>query len=404
MKKIFLFLVCVLVNQVMVEGAQREIPVYKKGNRSVKLAVDLSRLRIIGNHSPAEFRRVLENDLKRSGWFILTGRNEAAVAVIGSCAVSGGTLKVRCEVRNAATSVTYLSKTFMEKNDHARKLAHEVADEIVWAVKRVRGIASTRIAMIGSQGTRKDVYLCDADGKNFTRLTKEEVVCIAPNWAPDGAALVYTSFRGGFPDVYRVDLTGTPPKRIAGYPGLNAGADISPDGKRIVLTLSKDGNPDLYIMDRGKRSLIRLTRTRHAAEASPSWSPDGERVVFVSDRSGSPQLYITGLKGNGQTRITFRGYENVSPDWGHDGRIAYSSRRQGRYHICIIDPETGRGEQLTSKAFDHEDPSWAPDNRHIVYTRTVGYHSDLYILDTLGDPSIRLTTVKGNWYSPAWSP
>jgi Tol biopolymer transport system component len=99
-----------------------------------------------------------------------------------------------------------------------------------------------------------------------------------------------------------------------------------------------------------------------------------------------------------------RGSENVSPDWGPDGRIAFSSRRDGRYHICTIDPSTGRGEQHTGDNADHEEPSWARDARHIVYVRTVVYHADLYVLDTLGDPEVRLTTFQGDWYSPAWSP
>ena len=60
-------------------------------------------------------------------------------------------------------------------------------------------------------------------------------------------------------------------------------------------------------------------------------------------------------------------------------------------------------EQLTYDWVDHEDPSWAPDGRHIVCSQTSNFHSDLYILDTLGDPPLRLTTIQGEWYSPDWS-
>ena len=31
--------------------------------------------------------------------------------------------------------------------------------------------------------------------------------------------------------------------------------------------------------------------------------------------------------------------ENVAPDWGANGWIAYTSR-QGRYVVCVLDPET----------------------------------------------------------------
>ena len=165
-----------------------------------------------------------------------------------------------------------------------------------------------------------------------------------------------------------------------------------------------DGNPELYIVELRSGRLTRLTKTRHAAEASPSWSPDGRLIVFVSDSSGSPQLYVASRSGGKHRRITFRGNENVSPDWGPGGKIVYSSRREGRYQICVVDPSSGETIQLTRDYVDHEDPSWAPDGRHIVYSRTVQYRSSLYILDTMGDPEIPLMSMRGDWYSPAWSP
>jgi len=173
----------------------------------------------------------------------------------------------------------------------------------------------------------------------------------------------------------------------------------------MALTLSKDGNPELYVMNLASRRLTRLTRTPKAAEASPSWSPDGRRIVFVSDSSGSPQLYLVSRTGGQARRITFRGNENVAPDWGPGDRIACSSRRGGRYQICVLDPDSDEPEtQVTSDYSDHEDPSWMRDGRHIVYSRTLRYESVLYVLDTMGDPEIRLTTMRGDWYSPACSP
>ena len=106
----------------------------------------------------------------------------------------------------------------------------------------------------------------------------------------------------------------------------------------------------------------------------------------------------------GEKRLTFQGSENVAPDRGPDGRIAYVSKQGGRYHIWTVNPAAGKHDQLTSGDFDDEDPSWAPDARHIVFTRTGGYRSQVYILDTRGDPPTRLTNLEGDWYSPAWSP
>jgi TolB protein len=392
----------ILLAAAMTCATAQDITVVKSGAK--KSVIDISGLGGAAGPAGREFLQVLDRDLERSGWF-RTARDGAAIRMDGTCSEAQGELAVLCGLRNMETGRTYFrSQSFRGDAKSARRVAHEVCDAIVLAVTGQPGIASTRIVMVGAQGAKKDLYLCDADGYNLARLTGQGAVCLGPSWWPGGRSLTYTSFHGGFPDVYRIDLASGRRERIVDFPGLNLGADVSPDGRLIALTLSKDGNPDLYVINIASKRLMRLTRTRHAAEASPSWSPDGRRIVFVSDKSGTPQLYVTGLDGAGERRLTVRGSENVSPDWGPGDRIAYSSKREGRYHICILDPDSDFQQQLTSGGADHEDPSWAPDSRHIVYSKTAAYHSDLYVLDTLGDPELRLTTIQGDWYSPAWSP
>lgn len=367
-----------------------------------KASVDLSAMKAVGSEGTL-FLQTLESDLKRSGWFAVT-RSGGGIRVQGTCGESGGAVAVQCDVRNAGSAESYLSRSYRDSSGKARRVAHQVADDIVWALKRVKGIASTRIAMVGSRGGRKDLYICDYDGGNIVQITRDGVPCLSPAWAPNGAFLTYTSFRSSYPDVYRIDLDTMRRSRIAGFPGLNSGATVSPSGRSIALTLSKDGNPDIYVMGVNGGAPTRVTRTAHAAEASPSWSPDGLQIVYVSDRARSPQLYIMSSTGVGEQRITLQGSENVAPDWGSSGRIVYSSKRGGLYQLCIFDPASRQTEQITSDGYDHEDPSWAPDGRHVVYTRTSGYRKGLYILDTQGDPEVRLTPTDGDWSSPAWSP
>jgi TolB protein len=370
---------------------------------AAKSSIDLSGMKPGGGEPPAVFMRTLENDLKLSGWFVIAPAGRGSIVVEGTCDASGSRLTARCSVRSAGAALTYLSETFPGDADKARRLAHTVADAIVLAVRKVPGIASTRIAMIGRGRGGKDVFLCDADGGALTQITQDGSACLAPIWEPDATALIYTSLRSGYPDIYRIDLVSNRRTRIVAFPGLNLGGDVSPSGRELALTLSKDGNPELYVMGVGGGSMTRITRTPRAAEASPSWSPDGSRIVFVSDQAGSPQLYIMSAQGGSPRRITFRGSENVAPDWGPDGRIAYVTRR-GNYQVCVMDASGGDGEPLTQDAADHEDPSWAPDSRHIAYTKTSGYRPQVYILDTMGDPEVRLSPLSGEWASPQWSP
>ena len=367
--------------------------------------LDISRFVGESSGAPAVFRQTLEADLKASGWFSLTFGGRAEFSLIGEAALVRSRLEVRCEAYNVASREKLFGKTYKTTALNARRLAHQVADDIVLALTGRKGMASTRILMIGNRTGKKEVYLCDADGHNLRQLTRDNTISMAPKWSSDGSRFVYTSFRSHFPDVYLVNLKTGDRKCIANYPGLNSSAAFSPDGRSVALILSKDGNPDLYIKDLDDGDLTRLTSTRRAAEASPAWSPDGRQIVFVSDRSGTPQLYVMDRSGGEPRRLTSRGSQNVDPDWSANGYIAYSSYIGRIYRIFVMNPATMDFKQVTRENANYEDPSWAPDGRHIVCTRTVNYRSQIFVIDILGGSFIPLlsNSEKGDWVAPNWS-
>jgi len=368
-------------------------------------ALDISRFVGQSGGAPAVFRQTLEADLQASGWFSLAGGGRAEFSLLGEAALVRAGLEVRCEAYNVASREKLLGKTYKTTEREARRLAHKVADDIILALTGRKGMASTRILMVGNRTGKKEVYLCDADGQNLRQLTRDNTISMAPKWSPDGSRFVYTSFRSQFPDVYLVNLNTGDRKRIANYPGLNASAAFSPDGRAVALILSKDGNPDLYIKDLDGGDLTRLTSSRRAAEASPAWSPDGRQIAFVSDRSGTPRLYVMDRSGGEPRRLTSRGSQNVDPDWGANGYIAYCSYIGGSYQIFVMNPATMEFKQVTREDANYEDPSWAPDGRHIVCTRTVNYRSRIFMIDTLGGSLIPLLpdSERGDWVAPSWS-
>ena len=367
-----------------------------------KVALDLSEFRPDRSGTSSEFFQVLKNDLVRSGWFYMAPAG-SGLAVKGSCRNLGEVLSVECVVRQAGRG-SLLSRTYRGGASDARRLAHRVADAIVKAVTGRNGMASARLVMVGTRSGRKELYVADSDGQGLMQVTRDKSISVAPKWGPNNQ-IVYTSYLKGYPDVYLVDIVSGGRDRISSYAGLNTGADISPDGRDVVLILSKDGNPELYIKNLRTGKLTRVTNTRGAAEASPSWSPDGNRIVYVSDSSGRPNLYVVSRQGRRGKRITSRGVENVAPDWGVENKIVYCTRQDGRYRIAVIDPSTGGSNIVSPPGLaDYEDPSWAPDGRHVACTRTLDHKAQVYILDTDGDKPVALTNYRGDWYSPSWSP
>lgn len=368
-----------------------------------KSSLDLSGL-ICGASQPEQtFKATLQRDLDICGWFVRGAPGRAEYTLSGDTAANGS-IKATIRLYESASRTALLAKAYRADSQHARRLAHQVADEIIEAVTGKRGLFSGRLVLVGQRGGAKELYLCDADGGGLIPLTNDRSISLAPRWGPDGETIVYTSYLGGFPDVYSIHVPSGKRSRLAGFPGLNTGGAISPDGREMALILSKDGNPELYIMDLRSRRVARITNTPRAAEASPAWSPDGRQIVYVSDQPGTPQLYIVSRDGGAPRRMTGRVAESVNPDWGANGLITYSARIGGRYQVCVLDPNTGESRQITSDDADYETPSWAPDGRHIVCSRSSGYRAVIYLLDIAGDPPIRLLDYEGNWYSPRWSP
>ncbi len=389
-----LMLGCVVAGSVC---AQKTGTVYGKGSN--KISINLAGFRTGGDTASRTFLSVLKADLNRSGYFKVTSVG-AQLNVAGSCVSGGSSMKADCQVYKVSNHQRLLGKTYQTTTADARGLAHRVADEIVYAATGKRGMASGKIALVSSRTGRKELYVCDMDGKNLRQITKDRSIVVGPGWTPDRKNVVYTSYKRGYPNVY---MTGRG-KPLSSHGGLNASAAISPNGKSMALILSKDGNPELYIKSLRTGFLKRLTKTRMGNEASPCWSPDGNHIAYVSDTSGSPQVYIIPKGGGRPQRLTTTGSENVSPDWGKNGYIVFSSRIGGRYRIALANPAAKSLRVLETDWADYEDPSWAPDGRHIVCSRTSNYRSSIYLLDTLKDSPVALITGSAEWFSPACSP
>ncbi len=379
-------------------GAQ-DVVVTKSGGE--KTSMDWSGFAASGAGG-AMFVKVAQADLERSGWFrMAAGGGEFRVT--GDCADARGGLAVKCVVVNAARGAPVMSKTYQAASAEVRTLAHKVADDIVKAATGRDGFASTKLALVGNRSGRKELYLCDSDGANLKQLTQDRSISLFPRWGGENQFITYTSYLRGFPAAYRIQLSSGRREQLAGFPGLNTGAVMSPDGRSVALVLSRDGNPELYVQSPPGGALTRVTRTPKGGESSPSWSPNGAEICYVSDVSGKPQLYIVSRAGGTPRRVTSRGSENVAPNWGANGKIAFASKLGLRFEINVLDPATSAVMPFSYGDADYEDPSWARDGRHVACARTAGHRSSVCLIDTMGGERITLVSDQGDWFSPAWS-
>jgi TolB protein len=355
----------------------------------------------------AQATKILSSDLDRSGWFKIVASGAGEINIVGSASRSGGGFTLSVQIFSRAGGGAMYAGTFSGNADgQLRQKVHELADDIVAKVAKQKGIAQTKIAFVSNRTGKKEVYVMDYDAFNVRQLTQDGSISARPRWSPDRSKLVYTSYKSRWPDVYVIELGSGRRTRVASYPGLNTGAAFSPSGNELAVILSKDGNPELYVIAASGGNPRRLTRSPKGGESSPCWSPNGSQVAFSSDVFGLPNICtISAFGGASMTRLTAGGYY-TEPDWSPTGNLIACVGRVGRgFQIFTFDPSNPSGtfKQQTSDGADNQDPTWAPDGRHIVFSKTSGYRSQLYVLDVLTGTATTLGLNLSDCIEPAWS-
>ena len=384
MKKV-LFAAAVLAGASLFAAAPATVVVAKEGAEKITVSVDVK-----GN---AAFAACLKRNLAISGNFQLVSKGGAVQVADGA----GGS--VRAVYRGKAMTLPAVAADAKAARMDARRLADRMCEDFA----QTKGFACDRIAFVLRRG--KGVSeLCTSypDGADIRQLTSSGNTVVGPRWK-DANTLFYTGIQKGGPQVFEYNTATGRNSLKWSFKGLTTGACVSPDGARVAIILSIHGNPELYVIDLAAGSWTRLTTTPNASEGQPSWSPDGRSIVYVSDETRRPNLYVIDVATRQKRRLTSQGLQNVDPDWGRDGRIAYVTKRAGGTQIAVVSPAEGdRAAQLIGKPGGWEHPSWSRDGRHVV----AGCDQALWIVDTRAqdpDDPVRLFGNAGNWITPCWS-
>ncbi len=340
--------------------------------------------------------------LRACGWFDMVSGGECNYSVSGQ--VSGNALKVSLSTGTGKTLKTFTISGY----DSVEQAAALAVDTVLAELFGIPGICRSRIVFSADVGAgKRDIYMCDFDGRNIKRVTSNNTLSVEPVWTPGGNGIVYCYYGLSYTHLveHRFDLGKS--RRLTRYPGMNAGGAISPDGRYIAVVLTRNNQVDLFIRPVEGGDLIQLTNDR-AVEASPAWTADGRKICFVSDKSGRPRLYLTSPSPRSAVQyLNLAGSERVTPDCSANGLLAYSARIGGDYVVAVASLNSDGSVQLMDVGLPGspvlvpgEGPSWAPDGRHLV----VSHDGVLYVLDTKLGKKRRLVGGSSRMYQPDWSP
>jgi hypothetical protein len=246
----------------------------------------------------------------------------------------------------------------------------------------------------------------------------------APNWTPDGKALIYNhngllyrfdlakrtpalldtgevkrnnndhviSFDGrmlgissssaedgNVSMIYTLPLKGGIPRKVTSK-GPSYLHGWSPDGKFLVFTGGRDNEFDIYRIPSGGGEEVRLT-TAKGVDDGPEYTPNGQYIYFNSFRTGTMQIWRMKADGSQQTQITNDEYNNWFPHISPDGKwivfitfpkdIAPADHPFYKRVYLRLMPVSGGKPEVIAYLYGGQGtinvPSWSPDSKKIAF-------------------------------------
>jgi len=184
----------------------------------------------------------------------------------------------------------------------------------------------------------------------------------APVWSPDGKKLaVVLSLMGGS-QIFLVNSDGGGLQRLTQSPGIDTEPSFSPDGKHIIFTSDRGGTPQIYRMPvsgQTSRTAERLT-FEGSYNVSPHYSPDGKRFTFIHRSGGRFNVAIQDL-ATSQVQLLTDSQFDESPSYAPNGRmILYATEVGGRGILSAVSSDGRTRQQLSTQTGDVREPAWGP--------------------------------------------
>ncbi|MEO1568697.1 MAG: Tol-Pal system protein TolB, partial [Pseudomonadota bacterium] len=197
-----------------------------------------------------------------------------------------------------------------------------------------------------------------------------EGMTFAPRFSPDGETVLLSLAERGNTDLYSLDLMTKASRRLTDHPATDVSPSMSPDGRQIVFTSDRGGSPQLYVMNTdgsplacpsgGRDTACRIT-FGEGIYSTPVWSPRADLIAFTKQLRG--KFYIGVIRTDGQgERLLTESYLDEGPTWSPNGRVIafFRESRPGAGPQLYSIDLTGRNLRRLNTPTDASDPAWSP--------------------------------------------
>lgn len=251
-----------------------------------------------------------------------------------------------------------------------------------------------RIVFVSDRDGNNEIYTCNADGSNVTRLTNNAAADGDPAWSPDGTRIAFIRSMGPHEWLGNLFIMNADGSNIVQKTFTNDANNPawSPDGTRIAFTDEIDETINVWIyriavmsLTNGAISELLPYTMGSSVEPAPAWSPDGTKIAFNSDWAAWDfvgDIHTICPNGSGLTTLTHQfGNDDDywNPSWSPDGMklsvtIFPMYNVSAESSIAVMNAD-GTGKLVIKKGIVTAEEqlcerrtTWSPDGTRIAYT------------------------------------
>lgn len=217
------------------------------------------------------------------------------------------------------------------------------------------------ITYMSYESGQPQVYLLQIETGQRELVGNFPGMTFAPRFSPDGQKVIMSLLRDdGNSNIFAMDLRSRNTTRLTNTNAIDTSPSYSPDGSQVVFTSDRGGQPQIYRMGADGSGQTRIS-FGGGSYSTPVWSPRGDLIAFTKQTGGEFQIGVMKTDGSGE-RILSSGFAQEGPSWAPNGRVLMffsEGSGAGGPKLQSIDL-TGRNSQSISTPNFASDPAWSP--------------------------------------------
>ncbi len=173
-----------------------------------------------------------------------------------------------------------------------------------------------------------EIFTAPTDEGDMRQITDSPARDKQPQYSPDGKWIAYISDQSRREELYIAQADGAgQPQKISDIDALKFAFAWSPDSKEIAFN-SSDSKLRKYSVE--SKQTVELVSSKFGNIGAPAWSPDGKWIAYSRpDYTRTSDVYLISSAGGEEHKVTFDSYNDVNPQFSHDGRKLYFVRNEG---------------------------------------------------------------------------